>query len=236
MSSLTQVGFQRRPISNLFYGTPTSRPTSRVYHPLPPLTIRLLKVLPAANDADPIALQLETTLLEDAGRYDVLSYVWGDAARDDSRVILLNGTSVRVTRSLYNALLRFRHVLETRTFWIDALCVDLADLTDRSQHISLMMNIYARAEAVVMWSGEGGDVNMGMLFKRAKARQEVDRHKKLLERPLEEFPVVFCSEGLEFVRALVGVRDRVLVLGCGAKGGLEKRLEALGVDDAALEA
>ncbi|OTA04239.1 hypothetical protein A9Z42_0048310 [Trichoderma parareesei] len=238
MSSLTHVGFQRRPVSSLIYGTAKPRPASRIYRPLPAGSIRLLKVLPAANDADPIALWLESIQLEDAGLYCVLSYVWGDAAADETHVVLLNGTSLRVTTSLFNALRRFRDASEARTFWIDALCVDWTDLADRSQHISLMtmLQIYAKAEAVVMWSGEGSDANTGMLFKTAKARYEVARHKKLLERPLEKFPVHLCGEGLEFVRALVGVRDRVLGLGCRPRGDLEKILEADGVGEATSEA
>lgn len=237
MSSTTHVGFQRRPVSSLIYGTAKPRPASRIYRPLPPGSIRLLKVLPAAADADTVALQLGSIQLEDAGPYEVLSYVWGDAAADETNVVLLNGTSLRVTTSLFSALRRFRDPLETQTFWIDALCVDWTDLADRSQHIGgLLMQVYAKAQAVVMWSGEEGDVNTGMLFKTAKARYEVARHKRLLERPLEKSPVLLCGEGLEFVRALVGVRDRVLGLGCRARGDLEKILEVDGVEGISSEA
>ncbi|TFB02600.1 hypothetical protein CCMA1212_005404 [Trichoderma ghanense] len=227
MSSVAQIGFKRPPpILSLLYGTRTQPPGSRIYKPLPPRTIRLLKLLPS-NDADPIiALWLEHIPLEDAGPYDVLSYAWGDAVKDkDDKVILLNGMSIRVTTSLFNTLRRLRDTRVVQAFWIDALCVDQMDLADRRQHIGLIPSIYTRAEEVVMWSGERGDVNRGMLFKRAMARREAARHKTLLERPLEKVPVALCGEGEE----VVGLWER-------GRGDLEKRLGGPGVDDVCSEA
>ncbi|KAL6887299.1 heterokaryon incompatibility protein domain-containing protein [Trichoderma longibrachiatum] len=174
--------------------------------------------------------------LEEASPYDVLSYAWGDAAQDDGEVILINYVGVRVTRSLFNALRWIRHVSETRTVWIDALCVDVTDMTDRSQHVGLIRKIYTSAEKVIMWTGERGDVGTGMLFQVPMGRHEAEKHKKLLERPLDKFPVLMCSEASEFVRrSLVGVRDRVLGLECRPRVDLLKRLEALGVSDAISE-
>ncbi|PTB65628.1 hypothetical protein BBK36DRAFT_20400 [Trichoderma citrinoviride] len=243
MSALTHNGVARSPILSLLYGriTKTRSPASRIYQPLQPGKIRLLKVLPATDDddADQIVLKMESVALEDAGPYDILSYVWGDAAAAEiSNVVRLNDVNVRITTSLFNALRRYRqHASEIQRFWIDALCVDQTDLTDRSLHVSLMTGIYTRAETIVMWSGEAGDGNTGMLFKTAKARHETAKHRKLLQQQsLDALPVVICGEGPEVMRSLAGVGERVLGLGCRSGGGLMKRLEALGVDDVPSEA
>ncbi|KAL6863651.1 heterokaryon incompatibility domain-containing protein [Trichoderma novae-zelandiae] len=227
MNPLTLDGFEKSPILSLVYGART-RPASRIYKPLPPRSIRLLALLPATDDdAAPIVLRLRPVALEDAGPYSVVSYVWGDAAEDDEAV-LLDGVALRVTASLANALRRLRHGSEARTLWIDALCMDLTDVADRGQQVGLMMAVYTRAEEVVMWSGEAGDASTGILFKRAKARHEYAKHKKLLERPLEKFPVLFCGEGSGLVR---GLRDRMLGLGCRGEG-LARGLDGRAVDGA----
>ncbi|KAL7806731.1 heterokaryon incompatibility domain-containing protein [Trichoderma aethiopicum] len=209
MSSLTHVGLEWPPVSSLLYGTTRPRPALRIYRPLPPGSIRLLEVLPADDDADPISLQLYSIPLEDASPYDVLSYAWGDAAEDDSEVVLLNDVGVRVTRNLFSALRWLRHISEPRTVWIDALCVDVTDMTDRSQHVGLIRKIYTSAEKVIMWTGERGDVSSGMLFQVPMGRHEAAKHKKLLERPLEKFPVLMCSEASEFRLEALGVSDAI---------------------------
>ncbi|KAN0102572.1 Heterokaryon incompatibility protein (HET) domain containing protein [Hyaloscypha variabilis] len=57
------------------------------------------------------------------------------------------------------ALRRFRQKFKTRTLWADAICINQADLSERSQQVSLMSTIYTKAEHVIAWIGldEKGD-------------------------------------------------------------------------------
>ena len=41
------------------------------------------------------------------------------------------------------------------TFWIDAICINQADLDERSQQVAIMRDIYASAEQSGLSSGLG---------------------------------------------------------------------------------
>lgn len=46
---------------------------------------------------------------------------------------------------------------ETTFFWIDALCIDQDDILERSQQVSLMGRIYAKARHTMIWLGESDE-------------------------------------------------------------------------------
>jgi hypothetical protein len=63
---------------------------------------------------------LEAVSLEQAGKYEALSYTWGlDMSENDIR---LNNHSMPVTRNLYEALQPLRFINDPRKLWVDALC------------------------------------------------------------------------------------------------------------------
>lgn len=114
--------------------------------------IRLLTLLPVKDD-EIISCQIETVSLDDLPEYTTLSYVWGDPA--DTRPILLAGHSQNVTVNLECALRNLAHkASEPRKFWIDALCVNQDDKTERSQQVRLMSAIYKQSGNAIAWLGE----------------------------------------------------------------------------------
>ncbi|KAL6798215.1 heterokaryon incompatibility protein domain-containing protein [Trichoderma sp. SZMC 28012] len=177
-----------------------------LYQPLDARYIRLLKLLPGSGP-DPIRIQLQSASLEDPGPYTALSYVWGDA-KVDRRTIYSGDIELSVTANLFHALCRFRDVSETRTWWIDAVCINQSSITERNQQVSLMMEIYAKAEETVMWLGEDGHPNLEMMFKVAKARHEYARSKHIIERPGGKTPVFLYSNDLESMNIVANIRDR----------------------------
>ena len=42
---------------------------------------------------------------------------------------------------------------KARTLWIDAICINQADISERSQQVRFMPHIYARAQTVLVWLG-----------------------------------------------------------------------------------
>ncbi|QYT05283.1 HET domain-containing protein [Trichoderma simmonsii] len=177
-----------------------------LYQPLDARNIRLLKLLPGSG-SDPIRIQLQSASLEDPGPYTALSYVWGDA-KVDRRTIYSGDTELSVTANLFHALCRFRDVSETRTWWIDAVCINQSSTTERTHQVRMMMEIYTKAERTVMWLGEDAHPNLEMLFKVAKARHEYARSKHIIERPGGKTPVVLYSNDLESMEIVANVRDR----------------------------
>ena len=84
--------------------------------------------------------------------YEALSYTWGDAS--NTRKIILDGYLVDVTFNLYSALLRLRRENSTRVVWIDAICIDQANVNERTQQVQLMGQIYSMCDQVVVWIGD----------------------------------------------------------------------------------
>lgn len=88
------------------------------------------------------------------GDFVALSYVWGDSSV--KREIYVNNTLVLVTANLEAALHELQNHSRIRQgfrIWIDALCINQADLDERAAQVTRMKDIYARAWHVVVWLG-----------------------------------------------------------------------------------
>jgi hypothetical protein len=117
-----------------------------------------LKVNDHTQDNEPISGVLVPWALDEAKtRYVALSYLWGEP--DTSRNILVNGTSFQVSKNLLGFLQshrrRCRDMPELRMLplWIDAICIDQADIEERNNQASLMKSIYQNAGMVISWLG-----------------------------------------------------------------------------------
>ena len=76
-----------------------------------------------------------------------------------------------VTQNLYGALKALRRVdRKTRAFlkrdnyafWIDAICINQADMAERSSQVGSMGRIYSDATVVFVWLGESADTMRGL--------------------------------------------------------------------------
>lgn len=85
--------------------------------------------------------------------YHALSYVWGDP--QPTHEILIDEKPLGITKNLYNAL---RGVQRTSTIsiriWVDAICINQKDLSERSSQVKLMREVYYTAQEVRVWLGE----------------------------------------------------------------------------------
>jgi hypothetical protein len=88
--------------------------------------IRLLNLLPSEDEDAPIQCKVVNYSLTTTGRrrhlYEALSYVWGSEQKPNS--ISIDGTSLPITLSLYEALLRLRDHALGRYLWINAVCIN----------------------------------------------------------------------------------------------------------------
>ncbi|OBS22634.1 hypothetical protein FPOA_08967 [Fusarium poae] len=92
----------------------------------------------------------ETVDLASAPPYEALSYTWGE--EDASVRIHLNGKEFLVRPNLAYALAALR-VSEPRVLWVDALCINQQDTTERNHQVGMMGGIFRRAERVLVWLG-----------------------------------------------------------------------------------
>ncbi|KAF2165767.1 hypothetical protein M409DRAFT_24053 [Zasmidium cellare ATCC 36951] len=110
---------------------------------------------------------------DDALAYSAVSYTWGN--NPETAPMVINGHLVQVPanteialRGLLTQILRTTHREKHATeptsgdqrlplLWIDALCIDQENLTEKSQQVAMMGEIYSRADEVLVWLGDDGD-------------------------------------------------------------------------------
>lgn len=112
--------------------------------------IRLVRVLPGSSPA--IRCQFVSTSLEACPPYVALSYTWGSPERNET--IQLQNRACPVGQNLFAFLCRVSRDANDSLFWIDALCIDQANVQERNHQVRLMRDIYAGAARVVVWLGE----------------------------------------------------------------------------------
>jgi hypothetical protein len=115
--------------------------------------IRLLTLL--SEDTEVIHCTLQHMSLINPPEYVALSYCWGDPTV--TKDIKINGMLVQVTSNLESALRHLR-VKGYGRLWVDAVCINQQDKTERNQQLLWMGSIYRRAKQVVAWTGEEFDV------------------------------------------------------------------------------
>lgn len=127
-----------------------------IYTPLPSKAqnIRLLRLLPNAFSKDIECELLERPIAEACNRYIAISYTWGVANATKQVFITCNGSRVLITENLYSILRRLRHPLHPVDVWADALCINQADVAERTHQVGLMGQIYENSEETVIWLGE----------------------------------------------------------------------------------
>ncbi|KAK0638571.1 heterokaryon incompatibility protein-domain-containing protein, partial [Cercophora newfieldiana] len=121
--------------------------------------IRLLRVISLEEEST--LWGLEVASLDRDPQFVALSYVWGDASQTES--ISINGRATTVTVNLAHALHHSLNVWATLhndiasvselRIWADAVCINQADLLERSIQVRMMGSIYSSAKYVFSWLG-----------------------------------------------------------------------------------
>jgi hypothetical protein len=114
--------------------------------------IRLVTILPGERSKT-VELQLEHADMISSLKHECLSYAWGTGVRDRSK--MLNHSAFLVSSSLHNALHHLRYASQERKIWIDAICINQADIAERNGHVATMRNIYQNATRVIVWIEPG---------------------------------------------------------------------------------
>ena len=131
---------------------------------------RILGINPG-NFHDPIICRLQSLPIRQDLAYRALSYAWGSHQGHEEAT--LNGQpGFKITASVAGAIRRLRHRDRVRCLWVDAICVNQANTSERSQQVALMADIFRFAELVYVWlgpcSGTAGNVQQS---------EECSRHR-----------------------------------------------------------
>lgn len=116
--------------------------------------IRLITLLPGRLSSQITCLIRTVPLLRRRGgcKYDALSYVWGPPD-DLAHYIILQGKRFPVRKNLWSALSHLRHPSLAQDLWIDAICINQNDISERNKQVRMMKHIYGQAACVRIWLG-----------------------------------------------------------------------------------
>ncbi|RAH58738.1 hypothetical protein BO85DRAFT_458882 [Aspergillus piperis CBS 112811] len=114
--------------------------------------IRLLTIFPDENDENLVRASLHTASLNDACDFEALSYVWGDTSVTVD--ISVDDCIVGVTANLHAFLWGLRQPNSERMVWVDYVCINQNDISERNSQVVLMYQIYSTARSVVAWLGD----------------------------------------------------------------------------------
>ncbi|KAL3422617.1 heterokaryon incompatibility protein [Phlyctema vagabunda] len=164
---------------------------------------RLVILHPSPDYSSPIECSLKHAAFKENVPYEALSYVWGDQSKPKS--VTLDGMKQKITINLEEALLHLRKPSEARTLWIDALCINQNDITERNQQVALMKQIYTSCTIDLVWLGRSnedlergfeiaGKLEHGHLFKsRDPSRLDQFHLKKLRQQEWRSLAMVFVD-------------------------------------------
>lgn len=156
---------------------PNPNPRARTpYHALKlqAREIRIFKLEPSsAHNISTISGSLIHTELGSCPDYTALSYAWGDPERTAN--IRINNQNFKIHENLLWFLqVQSQSISEPKLFWIDAICINQADLRERNHQVALMKMIYTNATYVHIWLGpEAENSNLAIDFLENKGTRNL---------------------------------------------------------------
>ncbi|KAH8806045.1 heterokaryon incompatibility protein-domain-containing protein [Xylogone sp. PMI_703] len=115
-------------------------------------SIRLVLIEPATDHDCQLSCKLIHAKFAERPKFKALSYMPGDETV--KKAILLDGSEFYVGQNLWDALDYLRNSNNDKPLWIDAICINQDDITERNRHLTMMRWIYFRADIVTIWLGK----------------------------------------------------------------------------------
>jgi hypothetical protein len=124
-------------------------------------SIRLITLYPAENSGSQLRCDLTTSRLSEAPAYEALSYCWGSRVSSDT--LETSTGHIKISENLASALraVRSHH---PKLLWVDTLCINQADRSERYRQIQMMSEIYNKAAQVAVYLGTHEDNLYGEAF------------------------------------------------------------------------
>lgn len=118
--------------------------------------IRLLHLLPGHRRST-LFCTISATSLDSPEPYTALSYTWGSPDLVESATLVHDGQQheLPITKNLADALQHLRSEHDVETLWIDGICIDQSNTTERNHQVKLMRFVYQQARRVLVWLGPG---------------------------------------------------------------------------------
>ncbi|KAI0839984.1 HET-domain-containing protein [Hypoxylon sp. FL0890] len=145
---------------------------------------------------DPVDRQGEQSRVD----YEALSYTWGTSESPGTAVVESSETDtgsgtnshtqrLPINRNLEEAIRHLRYEDECRVMWIDAICINQADVEERNEQVPRIGLIYSLARRVVAWLGPSSS-SSGLAF---STLDYIGRQVEFT-RDMRRLPSPSCSE------------------------------------------
>ncbi|KAF7514153.1 hypothetical protein GJ744_004478 [Endocarpon pusillum] len=124
------------------------------YEALARREIRVVVLYPLTSTGE-IRCDIKRVSIDEHPAYEALSYTWGNAS---GNVPIRVGSGILLaTKNLGAALHALSPPVSQRMIWIDAICINQNDATERNHQVLFMKDIYTRASRVLVWLGLAAD-------------------------------------------------------------------------------
>jgi Heterokaryon incompatibility protein (HET) len=131
--------------------------TTELYESLAHNEIRLLRIHHGL-EKDDLSCSLEKLRLEAADQqYTAISYAWGPS-EDPHFTCYVGHLAFPVRQNANNVLRTLRKADGDVRVWLDSICINQNDKTEKNSQICLMHQIYKQAEKTAIWLGEADDL------------------------------------------------------------------------------
>jgi hypothetical protein len=153
-------------------------------------SIRILILHPSPNQSKPIVCTIQHIRLSDKTiNYEALSYTWGDITQKEAIHFHDGSKDLLVGKTCHDALRNLRQTTTYRLLWIDAICINQKDPSERNHQVRMMDVVYNRASKVVVFLGEH-TAGSRVLFEELAAADKLMTLKKKCDRPPPSLTVV----------------------------------------------
>lgn len=98
--------------------------------------------------------------LDDVPQYSTLSYTWASPGPDKEEIIDCSGDKTLSIQPNLAAWINTHGISlanHGRLFWIDQLCIDQTNVSERSQQVRLMKELYTNSSKLFVWLGPGSE-------------------------------------------------------------------------------
>ncbi|KAH7012490.1 uncharacterized protein B0I36DRAFT_369647 [Microdochium trichocladiopsis] len=122
----------------------------------------------AGSGNEPLRCELRPTALDRPPLYEALSYVWGSSAdlgdievvsqrrgrqQDEHDAPSSPSLRLAITQSVMAILHLLRLQADTRTLWIDQLCINQSDPGEKTAQVQKMCDIYSKCDQCLVYMG-----------------------------------------------------------------------------------
>jgi hypothetical protein len=86
--------------------------------------------------------------------YEAISYAW-ECQEKPCLIEIRDIGMIEITKSLFDILRHLRYAHRSRILWVDGICIDQHNVSERNHQVAKMADIFSASTTVLVWLGAG---------------------------------------------------------------------------------